>query len=193
MTATLERQSSVNGTTMLTLPDGRTVPVRSAPPSERRRQFLRFVGKHALLIAVSAMFMVPVAFVVLTSLMTDQEALSTTMWPSHFEWGNYAQVFAAVPFLRWTANTFIIAFLSTIGTVVSSVPPAYALSRMRWRGRTVTFWFIIATMSRPDLGRPARLPRPSRFLRSASRTARLSSTRSISPRTATCSSVAAIP
>ena len=149
MTATLERQSSVNGTTMLTLPDGRTVPVRSAPPSERRRQFLRFVGKHALLIAVSAMFMVPVAFVVLTSLMTDQEALSTTMWPSHFEWGNYAQVFAAVPFLRWTANTFIIAFLSTIGTVVSSVPPAYALSRMRWRGRTVTFWFIIATMMLP--------------------------------------------
>jgi multiple sugar transport system permease protein len=149
MTATLDREVVVTGSDAMTMPDGRVVPVRSVPSGERRRRFLRFVAKHAILIAVSAMFMVPIAFVVLTSLMTDQEALSTTIWPSSFQWSNYSQVFAEVPFLRWTFNTFLIAILGTIGTVVSSVPPAYALSRMRWKGRTVTFWFIIATMMLP--------------------------------------------
>ena len=46
-------------------------------------------------------------------------------------------------------NTLIYATLSTVGVVVSSVPVAYALSRIQWRGRGVAFIVVLATMMLP--------------------------------------------
>lgn len=102
-----------------------------------------------MLIAVAAMFAMPLLFVVLTALMTDQQALSPNIWPHPFRWSNFADVFRTIPLLRYTWNTTQIAVLSTIGTVVSCVPVAYALSRMRWRGRQASFVLILATLMLP--------------------------------------------
>ena len=63
--------------------------------------------------------------------------------------GNYGDVFSAVPFLRYTFNTMTVAFLSTVGVVLSSIPVAYALSRMKWRGRNVVFVLVLATLMLP--------------------------------------------
>ena len=43
----------------------------------------------------------------------------------------------------------IYAGLSTIGVLVSSIPVAYALSRLRWRGRDAVFLLVLATMMLP--------------------------------------------
>jgi multiple sugar transport system permease protein len=43
----------------------------------------------------------------------------------------------------------IYSVLATVGVIVSSVPVAYALSRMRWRGRQATFLVVISTMMLP--------------------------------------------
>lgn len=149
MTTTVEQSDSRAPGNTLTLPDGTTLHVRTKPDSVRRRRFLYTVANHSVLIAVSLMFMVPVAFVLLTSLMSTSQSLTPDMWPKTWQWSNYVTVFQTVPFLRWTFNSFVIALLATFGTVVSSIPPAYALSRMRWRGRQVTFLFIITTMMLP--------------------------------------------
>ena len=131
------------------LPDGRKVPVRQVPASVRRHRILVTIGNHSLLIAVAIMFMIPMLFVFLTSVMSDQQSLTPDIWPQSWNWSNYATVFADVPFLRWTANTFTIALLSTLGTILSSIPPAYALARMKWKGRQVSFLFILTTMMLP--------------------------------------------
>ena len=102
-----------------------------------------------MLIFVSALFFVPLIFVILTSLMTDQQANTKQLWPSPFVPGNYADVFSAVPFLRYTFNTMTVALLSTAGVVVSSIPVAYALSRMKWRGRQAVFVLVLATLMLP--------------------------------------------
>jgi multiple sugar transport system permease protein len=123
--------------------------VRPIPPEARRRRFLTAVAKHALAIAISLMFLVPFAFVVLTSLMTQQQSLTSHLWPHPFSWHNYIQVFREEPILRYAFNTTVYAVLSTAGVVLSSVPVAYALSRMRWRGRQVVFLLVISTMMLP--------------------------------------------
>jgi multiple sugar transport system permease protein len=41
------------------------------------------------------------------------------------------------------------AGLSTIGVLVSSIPVAYALSRLRWKGRDGVFLLVLATMMLP--------------------------------------------
>ena len=53
------------------------------------------------------------------------------------------------PLLRWTWNTFLVSFLSSVGVVLSCAPPAYALARMRFRGRNAVFLLVLSTMMLP--------------------------------------------
>lgn len=131
-------------------PDGRSaITVRPQPVAVRRKRFLMAVANHAMLIAVSVIFVMPFVFIVLTSLMTDQQSLTPDIWPKPFQWGNFADVFSRVPLLKYTFNTMTIATLATIGVVVSCVPVAYALSRLRWRGRQVSFILVLSTIMLP--------------------------------------------
>jgi multiple sugar transport system permease protein len=122
---------------------------RRAPATVRRRRLLTAVADHAILIAAAIAFLAPFAFMVLTALMTSDQTLSSRLWPHPFRWSNFADVFAKAPFWRYTANTMLYAGLSTIGVVVSSVPVAYALSRLRWRGRDGVFLLVLASMMLP--------------------------------------------
>jgi multiple sugar transport system permease protein len=119
------------------------------PKELRRRQFLLAVADHAVLIALSAIFLVPLIFMILTSFMTDNQAITPEIWPQPFQPKNYADVFHTIPFFRYTFNTMTVAFLSTLGIVLSSIPVAYALSRMRWRGRQAAFVVILGTLMLP--------------------------------------------
>jgi multiple sugar transport system permease protein len=115
----------------------------------QRKRILNSVARHSLLIAVAVVFLSPFVFVVFTSLMTRDQALTRAIWPSPFRFQNYADVLGNEPLLRWTWNTFLIAFLSSVGVVISCAPPAYALSRMRFRGRNLVFLLVLSTMMLP--------------------------------------------
>lgn len=125
---------------------------REAIAARRKKKwndFLHSVGNHSVLIGFSVIFLMPLYLVTVISLMSHGQAETRALWPSPFHWHNYLDVFTAVPFLKWTTNTLLVATLSTIGTVVSSVPPAYVLSRLQWKGRGVTFIIILSTMMLP--------------------------------------------
>ena len=107
------------------------------------------VANHTVLIALSAMFLMPFVFVVLTALMTDRQALSAAIWPRPFQWSNFVEVFRAIDLIRYTWNTMQVAVGATIGVVVSCVPVAYALSRLRWRGRQAAFVLVLSTLMLP--------------------------------------------
>ena len=76
---------------------------RRPPKAVRRRQLLVAVADHSLLIAVSIMFLAPFVFIGLTSLMTNQQALSPRLWPGPFQWSNYTDVFATAPIWRYAS------------------------------------------------------------------------------------------
>ena len=90
----------------------------------RRRRFLTEIGNHAALIAVSIMFLLPMAFIVLTALMTDSQAKTPDFWPHPFQWSNFLDVFDRIPLLRYTLNTVTISTLATVGVVLSCIPVA---------------------------------------------------------------------
>jgi multiple sugar transport system permease protein len=115
----------------------------------RRRRFLIAVADHSLLIVVGVAFAAPVVFVALTSLMTNDQALSERLWPDPFRWGNYVDVFQSAPLWRWALNSFIYASLATIGLLVSSIPVAYAFSRLQWRGRDALFPVVLIALMLP--------------------------------------------
>jgi multiple sugar transport system permease protein len=124
--------------------------VRRRPPAAvRRKRFLIAVANHSLLIAAAIAFLAPFGFIVLTSLMTTNQALSASLWPHPFRLQNFLDVFTKAPLWRWTLNTMMYSCLSTIGVVVSSVPVAYALARLRWKGRDVAFMVVLIALMLP--------------------------------------------
>jgi multiple sugar transport system permease protein len=124
--------------------------VRRRPPAAVRRQrFLLAVASHSVLIAGAAAFLAPIVFIALTSLMTSNQALSANLWPHPFRFQNFVDVFTKAPLWRWTLNTMIYSCLATIGVIVSSVPVAYALARLRWRGRNLAFLVVLIALMLP--------------------------------------------
>jgi multiple sugar transport system permease protein len=124
--------------------------VRRRPPAAvRRRRFLIAVANNSLLIAAAIAFLAPFLFIVLTSLMTTNQALSANLWPHPFRLQNFLDVFTKAPLWRWTLNTMLYSCLSTIGVVVSSVPVAYALARLRWKGRDAAFMVVLIALMLP--------------------------------------------
>jgi multiple sugar transport system permease protein len=112
-----------------------------------RKELLSWVAQNAIAIAVAIAFMLPLVFVFLTAVMTDQQALTSTIWPRQWQWSNFAEVFreadAALagqqPDPRRAATVH----------ALSSVPVAYALARLRFPGRRLLLLAVIATMMLP--------------------------------------------
>ena len=124
--------------------------VRRRPPrAVRRKRFLIGVANHSLLIAAAIAFLAPVVFIALTALMTNDQALSSHLWPHPFRWSNFKEAISTAPLLRWTLNTLIYATLATIGILVSSIPVAYALAKLRWRGRNAVMLVVLVALMLP--------------------------------------------
>jgi len=124
--------------------------VRRRPPANvRRKRLLVAVANHSLLIAASIAFLAPFVFIALTALMTNNQALSANLWPHPFAWHNFIDVFTRAPLWRWTLNTMEYSLLATLGLVLSSVPVAYALARLRWRWRNAAFIVVLIALMLP--------------------------------------------
>jgi len=116
----------------------------------RRKALLITVANHSVAIALTAAFVLPLFFVVATSLMTDRQMLTHDVIPHPFQWRNYIDIFKEEPLFRYGWNTFVYAGLATVGVIVSSVPVAYALSVIKWRGQRAVFLLVISTMMLPS-------------------------------------------
>ncbi|MCT2545465.1 carbohydrate ABC transporter permease [Streptomyces atratus] len=126
-----------------------TGPATPAERVARRKSLLNWIAVHALGVAAALFFVLPFVFLLLTSLMSDQQALTRELWPHPFEWSNYRRVFETDGFLIWWRNTLLYAGLGTVLTVVSSLPVAYALAKFRFRGRHLSLMLVISMMMLP--------------------------------------------
>ncbi|MEV7009112.1 carbohydrate ABC transporter permease [Streptosporangium sp. NPDC051022] len=115
----------------------------------RVRRVLYWIASHAVAVALSLMFLGPLVFVALTALMTDEQALTSSLWPTSWNWDNFAKVFARSHLLTWLGNTFMYAGLATLFMLLSSIPAAYAMARFRFRGRKLAFFAVITMMMLP--------------------------------------------
>ena len=122
---------------------------RSVPLAIRRRRLLVAIAEHSLLIAAAIAFVAPVVFVILTSLMTNRQALSAELWPQPFRFENFLDVFRDAPLWRWALNSFMYAALATMGLLLSSIPVAYAFACLRWRGREAFFMVVLVALMLP--------------------------------------------
>lgn len=120
-------------------------------PREKRRAAkpLAWIGEHVVLVTLAILFIAPIVFVFLTSVMTSDQTLTASLLPHPWTWSNYLDAFRTVPLLQWFGNSAFYAVSSTLLMLLSSIPAAYVLARIRFRGATVIFVAIIITMLLP--------------------------------------------
>ncbi|MFC8918829.1 carbohydrate ABC transporter permease [Streptomyces sp. NPDC057116] len=133
----------------MTYPPGTPAKATAAARTARRGAVLHWIAVHALGVAAALFFVLPFVFLFLTSLMSDQQALTRDLTPDTWEWGNYRRVWDTPGFLTWWRNTLLYAGLGALLTVVSSVPVAYALAKFRFRGRRPALMLLISMMMLP--------------------------------------------
>ncbi len=109
----------------------------------------RFVAKHCVAVALALFFVLPFVFVFLTSVMSDSQALTSTLWPTEWHWENYAKVFSTPNFLLWWRNTLIYATAGTALMLASSLPAAFAMAKLRFHGRNLALIVVVTTMVIP--------------------------------------------
>ena len=120
---------------------------RSKSRIERRS---RMVGR-LLLIAMSAVFLMPILWMVTTSLKDSSQVMAYPPiwfpWPP--KWANYSTAVNAIPFLLYLKNTVTVCIFTIIGTLLSSTLVAYSLAKIPWRGRNALLILILSTMMLP--------------------------------------------
>jgi multiple sugar transport system permease protein len=109
----------------------------------------RVLARYGLLITISVIFLAPFAVAALAAAMTDRQIGTNSVWPHPFRWANFADAFRSQPLLHMAVNTATIALFSVVGVLLSSIPAAYALARVRWRGRGLAMVLIMTAFLLP--------------------------------------------
>jgi len=115
----------------------------------RRRSLAALIADHTVLAVLAVLFLAPFVFILLTSFMSPMQAGTTFSWPTEWHPENYLRVFEKLDVLKYFGNSFLYSGLATVFMLVSSIPAAYALARIRFRGSHVVFVLIIAMMMLP--------------------------------------------
>jgi multiple sugar transport system permease protein len=106
------------------------------------------LGSRLLLIAASLFYLSPMYWMVVTAFKSDQELAEfpPTLWPQELVWKNFDQATKTFPFLPYLGNTTFYAAFTVLGSVLSNFVIAYGFSRIKWPGRDLLFYPVIASI-----------------------------------------------
>ena len=116
-----------------------------------KKFFSGFIS-HAILILVSLLSVFPFIWLVSTSLKGINEnifAYPPAFIPEDFTFSNYTGVWGKVDFMRYFYNSIAVAGLTVIFNLIFSSLAGYPLARMKFAGKKVIFFGILATIMVP--------------------------------------------
>ncbi len=116
-----------------------------------KRKTLNNIVALSLLVALSASFILPLFWMISTSLKPiDQLLLDPPVWiPTPLEFDNYPGALEEQPFLLYLSNSLQIAVACVIGALISNSLIAYGFSRVEWKGRDAVFVLVLSTLMLP--------------------------------------------
>jgi multiple sugar transport system permease protein len=116
-----------------------------AHPKRPARQRLGVVASYVGMGFIVLYCIIPFYWMVVSSLRLPSEGLSTEFIPNPASVENFKAVFSPVNnFGRSLINSVIVAGTATILTLIFGIIAAYALARLRFRGKVLVLWLIMA-------------------------------------------------
>ena len=117
----------------------------------RAQRIIVHAISYAVLVVIGISMAIPFVWMVSTSLLNLAQAqVYPPRWiPDPPLWSNYVDVMTRIPFPVFIVNSFKVSILGVIGQVLSCSMAAYALSRLRYRGRNALFVILLSTLMIP--------------------------------------------
>ncbi len=109
----------------------------------------KFSWKRVLLylfvFIVCIVILYPYFVMFITATKGDSEMYSTTggIFPTVWHWENFVDIWTAAPVFKYLLNSFLVAGGATLVAIVCGIPAAYALSRMKFRGKGIFMGAVI--------------------------------------------------
>jgi ABC-type glycerol-3-phosphate transport system permease component len=106
---------------------------------------------YAMLIGGALIMLLPLAWMLLTSLKTYPEILShPPAWlPADPQWGNYRTVWDGFAYYRLFLNSCFVSGMVIAGTVLTCCPAAYAFTYCEVRHKALLFALLLSTLMLP--------------------------------------------
>ncbi len=121
------------------------------PPAYRLRRHAGRVAFYAVVAGLMVYTLFPFYWAVVSSLKTGPALFDTRLWPESPSLANYVAVFTEQPFARAVANSAIVAGATTLVSLAVAVGAAYALGRIRFRGRRTVLMTILGVSMFPQI------------------------------------------
>jgi multiple sugar transport system permease protein len=109
--------------------------------------------RYTVLTAASIMMIYPILWLISAALKSNEEIPKGNLIPSVFHWENFTNGWSAIPgftFAHFFYNSFFIAIVSAIGTVLSSVVVAYGFARLQFPLKKMWFAILMLTLMLPS-------------------------------------------
>jgi multiple sugar transport system permease protein len=122
----------------------------------KKVQLGRVLGKvvlYALVTAVSVLTIFPIYWMLVTTFQPSKFTLHypPPLFPQEITFNQFAELFANHPIALWLRNSFLIATMSMLLCMALTVLGAYALSSLRWKGRSLFGLFLLVTQMLPEI------------------------------------------
>jgi trehalose/maltose transport system permease protein len=106
---------------------------------------------YALVVFIVVVSVFPFYYAILTSFKSGTDIFRITYWPVSFSFENYTAVFNQGSFPRNLLNSVFVASVTVILALFLAVTAAFALSRVRFRGRGFLLMVILAVSMFPQI------------------------------------------
>lgn len=120
---------------------------------KRLKRLGRSLFSHLILILGSLMFVMPLIYMVSTSLKATRQIAKfpPELIPNPVIWLNYPDVFIYAPMHQYLLNTLFVILPTVFGAAFTSSLAAYAFARLRAPGKNLIFMLLLATMMLPGV------------------------------------------
>jgi len=126
-----------------------------AAMSFETRKSLLIALRYLLLVLISAIFIFPILFMVVSSLKPDMQLLRDSgslrafLPTGDISLNNYADAFERVPMVQFAFNSIFTTAVTVLASVVLNSMAAFSFAFLRWRGKALVLTLIIATFIVP--------------------------------------------
>lgn len=120
--------------------------------SMRQRRITGLVIYNALMVLLCLVIIYPLIWTIFSSFKTNQQIFSESpinLIPRPFTTGNYQKLLTIYDVPLMVFNGLYLAVVIPVLSMLTSSMAAYALARLRFRGRNVIFLLLISTMMIP--------------------------------------------
>lgn len=107
--------------------------------------------RRVVLTILVAFTVVPFVWTLIASLRPEADLFGGDFWPERFTLDHYRALFTQRDFITPIRNSLVVAATTTFFCVIVGTLAAYALARLRFRGRNAILAFILAVTMFPQI------------------------------------------